>query len=103
MKTDNVTIFIYGTQEKLKIHKCYYGNQRTAYTFTCYDSGEPFCKLTTNLPDEENVQENQFFIKNSEPEVLIAEQLEKEGLIKRTTRQAGSGFCDTYATLWEEL
>lgn len=102
MKKNKATVSFLGVDENVSINKAQYSNGRTAYLLIC-DTGEPFCNLTVNLVDEENVNNNQFFIKNSAPEFQIALQLEKMGLIKRTDRQAASGFLNNYATLWEEL
>ena len=99
LKKEKIVIIYYGEECELIISEEKYLNDRVCILLTTI-TGEPFCKLTVNI-DEEKIDDNQFFIKNIYPENYIAEQLEKEGLIKRAGRTVGCNYHNNYATLWE--
>lgn len=98
----NALVDCYGEKMYVMISVGAYSNGRTAILMTC-ESGEPFCKLTVNLPDESDITENEFFIKNADPEHMIAEQLATLNLIRLSPkrRDGVSPFNDHYASLWE--
>ncbi len=105
LNKDRVVISLYNETEEVLIHTDSYSNGRPAIVLF-YHNGEPYSKLTVNRV-EEAIGENQFFIKNDDPEYSIACQMEEEGIIRRVPgdddgeRQADSGRVAAYATLWE--
>lgn len=65
-------------------------------------SGEPYCKLTVNLVDEET-GEDEFFVKiqfGSAP-VVLAVAMERMGLIRKIGKPVSSGRVARYAEKYE--
>lgn len=102
LNKESLTVECYGANYVVTFDVRQYPNGRTAILLVT-NGFESFCKLTVNMPDEEGIAENEFFIKNEDPEHRIAVQLGVAGIIRRSPKKrfAPSDFSDQYATLWE--
>lgn len=66
---------------------------RIAIQAICNDTGEPYCTVTVNLPDEP-LGEDEVFVKNYSENAGIAEELEAQGILRLTGRTVRSGYVE---------
>jgi hypothetical protein len=104
LNKESLMVECYGANYVVTFDVRQYPNGRTAILLVT-NGGEPFCKLTVNMVDEDDIAESEFFIKNENPEHAIAIQLGLAGIIRRSPKKrfAPSDFSDHYATLWEAV
>jgi hypothetical protein len=85
--------------ERMQVVQGWYVGKRIAYQIIC-SNGEPFMKVTVNLPDAEyKLHKGEFCVKTwSENEPYVADLL-RSGLFVDTGKRVPSGFCE--ASVWK--
>ena len=84
--------------EKLILKHGFYANNRTAYQLIS-EYGEPFMKLTVNIP-EEKLEPGEFFVKTwAENEPYIADIL-GSGIFTDTGKRVQCGDFGCMAAVW---
>lgn len=83
---------------KLKIvYSNYVNNDRLAVQlFTA--GGEPYCTLSSNFVDADNVEPNEFVMKDYSENEAVADAIKRAGLFLNTNKMAASGrvVCPIY-------
>lgn len=74
-----------------------YGNDRLALILNDFDSGEPFCVLTVNIPEAE-LEEGEFIVKSYSENEPIAKVLRNSTHFMDTGRRIKTGFVS--AEIW---
>jgi|GEM_PF-4538587 len=84
--------------ERVKIEKIYYQNNNRIALRVFDKDGTPLATLTCNLPDEE-LAEDEFFVKTWSENGPISEAARQSGLFVDTGRRVQAGYCE--AEVWK--